>query len=215
MSVAVMPEVRPTWRGWMHTAAFVAAIPGGVLLLARADHAAARVATAIYGVSLLLGFGTSAAYHRLARSERAVQIMQRLDHSMIYVLIAGSYTPVCLLAMPTAWAVPMLSVVWGGAVLGIVIKLFAFERLKLLGYCLYPVLGWAAVISLPALLDGMSSAELVLLFSGGILYTVGIPVLVRERPNPWPRTFGYHEVWHAFTVAAGACHFAAIGLLVG
>jgi len=161
-----------------------------------------------------VGFGTSAGYHRLAHSERAQRVMQRMDHSTIFVLIAGSYTPVCLLGLPPAWGIPLLCVVWVGATLGILLKQFAFERLKMLEYALYPMLGWAAVVATPALLKGLTTVELSLLVAGGVLYTVGIPVLVFEKPDPWPRTFGYHEIWHAFTVAAGACHFVTIGLLV-
>jgi len=198
----------------MHVAAFVLAIPGGVLLIVAANGAAAHVAASIYTVSLLLGFGTSAGYHRLARDPRTQQIMQRLDHSMIFVLIAGSYTPVCLLGLPAAWGIPLLCAVWAGALAGILIKQFAFEKLKVLEYALYPILGWALVVATPALLSHMTALELSLLLAGGVLYTVGIPVLVRERPNPWPGKFGYHEIWHTFTVAAGACHFVTIGLLV-
>lgn len=205
---------RPTWRGWLHTGAFVAAIPAGVLLIIAAQGASAKVGASVYFASLLLGFGTSAGYHRLAKRERTQQIMQRMDHSMIFVLIAGSYTPVCLLGLPPAWGIPLLCAVWVGAATGIIIKQFAFEKLKILEYALYPILGWALVVATPALLRGMTALELSLLLAGGLLYTIGIPVLVRERPDPWPRTFGYHEVWHTFTVAAGACHFATIGLLV-
>ena len=205
---------RPTWRGWLHTGAFVAAIPAGVLLIIVARGASAKVGASIYFASLLLGFGTSAGYHRLAKRERTQQIMQKMDHSMIFVLIAGSYTPVCLLGLPSSWGIPLLCAVWVGAAAGIVIKQFAFEKLKVLEYALYPILGWALVVATPALLRGMTATELLLLLAGGLLYTIGIPVLVRERPDPWPRTFGYHEVWHTFTVAAGACHFATIGLLV-
>ncbi|MSV81687.1 MAG: hemolysin III family protein [Actinobacteria bacterium] len=207
-------EDRPTWRGWMHVGAFALAIPGGLLLILVAHSATARVAACIYAASLLLGFGTSAGYHRLAKRPRTQAIMQRLDHSMIFVLIAGSYTPICLLGLPTAWGIPLLCVVWAGALAGILIKQFAFEKLKVLEYALYPILGWALVVATPALLSHMTALELSLLLAGGLLYTIGIPVLVRERPDPWPRTFGYHEIWHTFTVAAGACHFLTIGLLV-
>lgn len=205
---------RPSWRGWFHVGAFAVSIPGGVLLILAADHASARVAASIYAASLLLGFGTSAAYHRLARSERTQAIMQRLDHSMIFVLIAGSYTPVCLLGLPRAWGVPLLCVVWTLAAVGVLLKQFAFERFRLVEYSLYPILGWIVVVAAPVLLRNMTAVELSLLVAGGLLYTVGIPVLVRERPDPWPRTFGYHEIWHGFTVAAGACHFAVMGMLV-
>jgi hemolysin III len=198
----------------MHMVAFVLAIPGGVLLIVQADGPAATVAACIYSASLLLGFGTSAGYHRLARRERAKAIMQRLDHSMIFVLIAGSYTPICLLGLPAAWGIPLLCVVWAGAAGGIVLKQLAFERLRVLEYALYPILGWIVVIATPQLMRGMSTTALSLLLAGGVLYTVGIPILARERPNPWPGTFGYHEIWHTFTVAAGACHFVTVGLLV-
>jgi len=209
-----LPADRPTWRGWIHAVAFFAAIPGGVLLIVAAQSAAAVVGASVYTAGLLLGFGTSAAYHRLAHTPRALTIMQRLDHSMIFVLIAATYTPVCLLAMPSAWGIPILCVAWTGALLGVVMKQFAFQRLAFLEYALYPLLGWIIVIAAPVLIDRLTTAELVLLCAGGLLYTAGIPVLVRERPNPWPRTFGYHEIWHSFTVCAGACHFATVGMLV-
>jgi hemolysin III len=198
----------------MHTVMFFLAIPGGILLIIVGRSAEAKVGASIYMASLLLGFGTSAGYHRLARSERTQGVMQRLDHSMIFVLIAGSYTPICLLGLPPAWGIPILCVAWGGAVLGIVLKQVAFEKLKVLEYALYPILGWIVVVAMPALFDGLTTTELALLFAGGLLYTVGIPVLVLEKPDPWPRTFGYHEIWHTFTVAAAACHFATITLLV-
>ena len=198
----------------MHTVAFFLAIPGGVVLIIVAKSPAATVGAAIYMAGLLLGFGTSAGYHRLAKSDHAQEVMQRLDHSMIFVLIAGTYTPICLIAMPPTWGIPILCVAWAGAALGIIMKQFAFDRLKILEYSLYPILGWIVVIAMPVLVHRLSTTELVLLMSGGILYTVGIPVLVRERPDPWPRTFGYHEIWHTFTIAAGICHFATIGFLV-
>lgn len=205
---------RPTWRGWLHAVTFFVAIPAGVLLILHAQRPEARVSAVVYVASVLLGFGTSAGYHRLARREHTQRIMQRMDHSMIFVLIAGSYTPVCLLALPPSWGIPLLCIVWAGAALGVVLKQFAFNRLKVLEYALYPVLGWIVVVAAPVLVHGMTPVELTLMVAGGLLYTVGIPVLVRERPDPWPRTFGYHEIWHGFTVAAGICHFAAIGLLV-
>lgn len=214
-SSSVTPvELRPTWRGWFHVAAFLLAIPGGVLLILGANGAAATVGASIYTAGILLGFGTSAAYHRLARSEQVQQIMQRMDHSMIFVLIAATYTPICLVGLPPAWGIPILCTVWAGAFLGIALKQFAFDRLKVLEYALYPLLGWIVVVAAPVLYDRLTTAQLVLLVAGGLLYTVGIPVLVRERPDPWPRTFGYHEIWHGFTVAAGACHFAVVALLV-
>ncbi len=198
----------------MHALAFVLAFPGGMLLIMQAKGTAATAAASIYSVSVVLGFGASAGYHRLAKRERTQQIMQRLDHSMIFVLIAGSYTPICLLGLPPAWGIPMLCGVWLAAAAGILLKQLAFERLRMLEYALYPLMGWLLVIATPQLLRGMSATALILLLTGGLLYTGGIPILARERPNPWPRTFGYHEIWHTCTVAAGACHFVVVGLLV-
>lgn len=205
---------RPVWRGRLHTWAFFAVIPAGVALVLVADGAAATAAAAIYVVSLLLVFGTSAAYHRLANTARSRRIMQRLDHSMIYLLIAGTYVPVCIVALPPAWGVPMLVVVGVGAVAGMVQKLLAFGRVQWFGYAMYPVLGWIAVIASPALVKYLSALQLVLVVAGGLAYTIGIPVLARKRPDPWPRTFGYHEIWHSFTVLAAGLHFAAVAAVV-
>jgi hemolysin III len=214
MSAQHLHLPRPRWRGRLHTWAFLAAIPGGIFLLFQADGPLPIIATAVYVVSVLALFGTSASYHTLAQSPRAREIMQRLDHSMIFVLIAGTYTPLALVALPRAWGIPVLCVVWAGAILGMVLKLAAFERSGRLGYVLYPVLGWTAVVAMPVMVSHLSPTQLGLVIAGGLLYTIGIPVLVRKRPDPWPATFGYHEVWHSFTVLAGACHFAAIALVV-
>ena len=218
MTAVTMPsavvEARPVWRGWLHTIAFFAAIPGTFVLVGRADHPSAKVAALVYGLGLMAGFGTSAAYHRLAHTPRARRIMQRMDHSMIFVLIAGTCTPICLLGLPTSWGVPLLCVVTAGALLGIVLKQFAFARYKYVEYALYPGLGWAVMATMPALVRTLSGPELTLLVAGGLVYTMGIPVLMWNRPNPWPDTFGYHEIWHTATVIAGACHFAMVSMLV-
>jgi len=210
----VLTAERPTWRGVLHTWAFVVAVPAGVLLVVFAAGIAERTAAAIYTGTLLAVFGTSAAYHRIAQSYRARRIMQRIDHSMIYLLITGTYVPICLVALPLAWGVPLLAVVGGFGLIGVVIKLTGFARLQWFGYALYPLMGWAAVIASPALLIHMSTGQLVLVVAGGLAYTVGFPVLLVRRPDPWPRRFGYHEVWHGFTVVAAACHFGAVASLV-
>jgi hemolysin III len=208
------PFVRPKLRGHLHTWTALFAVPAGVLLVLAANRAAARVGASIYAASVLALFATSASYHRLAHSVRARQVMRRLDHSMIFVLIAGTYTPVCLLALPLAWGIPILSIVWAGALLGIVLKTTAFDRFRALHHSLYPILGWVAIGALPILYQRLSTVQFAFLIAGGVIYTVGIPVLIRKRPDPWPTTFGYHEVWHAFTVAAAACHFVVVGMLV-
>lgn len=208
------PDVRPIFRGWLHALAFVAAIPAGVLLLLDASGPAAKAAATVYAASLALLFGTSAGYHCLARSGRAREVLQRLDHSMIYVLIAGTYTPVCLLALPLSWGIPLLAVVGAGAVVGIVCKCVAFHGIGRYANGLYLVMGWIAVIAAPMLGRTLSSGQVALLVLGGVAYTVGFPVLMLRRPNPWPRVFGYHELWHVFTVVAGGLHFAAVATLV-
>ena len=206
---------KPLLRGWFHVAAFVVAFPAGIILIARADHAMARTAAAVYAATLLLSFGTSAAYHRLARSERSRAILQRLDHAMIYVLIAGTYVPASLLGLPLRWGIPLLSVVAAGAIIGMAIKLVAFDRRFVrFGYALYPILGWAALFVLPVLIENLSGATLALIVGGGLLYTVGFPVLMFQRPDPWPKVFGYHEVWHSFTIAAAVLHYGAVTNLV-
>jgi hemolysin III len=189
-------------------------MPAGVALVVLAERATARIAVAVYVVSLAALFGTSATYHRLARSPTAKRRLQRLDHSMIYVLIAGTYTPLCVLAFPPAWGVPLLVVVWGGAVLGVVVKATGIKSLVGLANALYIVLGWAAVIALPVLVTSVPPSGLALMLTGGLAYTVGAIVLLRRRPDPRPSVFGYHEVWHACTVLGAVSHFAMVWLIV-
>jgi len=205
---------RPSWRGVLHSWVFFASIPAGMLLIVFAAGATGRTAAAIYTGTLLLVFGTSAAYHRLANSYRAREIMQRLDHSMIYLLIAGTYVPICLVALPSRWGVPLLVVVTAIGLLGIVIKLAPIRRLQWLGYALYPIMGWAAVVATPALASHLTVLQLGLIVGGGVAYTVGFPVLLLKRPDPWPTSFGYHEVWHGFTVVAAVLHFGMVATVV-
>jgi hemolysin III len=133
---------------------------------------------------------------------------------MIFVLIAGTYTPVCVLALPAAWAIPVLAIVWSGALLGVVLKTTAFERFPILRHALYPILGWTAIVALPVFLKHLSTTQFMFMLAGGVIYTVGLAVFLRQRPDPWPATFGFHEIWHVCTVLAAACHFILIALLV-
>ena len=210
----VLTADRPVWRGLMHAWAFFLAIPAGVLLIVFADRPAARAAAAVYFATLLLVFGTSAAYHRLARSYRQRLIMQRLDHSMIYFLITGTYVPICLVGLPPEWGIPLLSTVGAFGLLGVVIKLAGWRRMNAVSYALYPVMGWAAVAAAPALASHLTTTQLALVAGGGVAYTVGFPVLLLRRPDPWPQVFGYHEVWHTLTVIAAVLHFGAVALVL-
>ncbi|HZM29250.1 MAG TPA: hemolysin III family protein [Acidimicrobiales bacterium] len=205
---------KPRLRGRLHQAAFFASIPAGITLVALAQGVAARVGAAIFALSLSALYGASAAYHRGQWSARALKVMRRLDHCMIFVLIAGTYTPVVLLALRPSWGITMLVLSWVGAALGIVITVLRLERWPAVGFTMYLVLGWLAVVAAPQLATTLSGVELALLAAGGLLYTVGAVVLATGRPNPRPAVFGYHEIWHTFVVGASASHFALVALLV-
>ena len=198
----------------LHLVAFFVSIPAGVVLVLLAESVASRAAVAIYALSLTAVLGASAAYHRVRWSPKASRRMKRLDHSMIFVLIAGSYTPISVLVLHGTWSLVILSIAWGGAVLGIILKLARIDGLHVVNGILYIGLGWLAAIALPQLIRGMTLSQLLLMVTGGLLYTAGAIVFVSRRPDPRPATFGFHEVWHAFMVAAAACHFAMIALVV-
>ena len=211
---AIEEPPKPRWRGRLHQIAFFCSVPMGVALVAVARGATAKAGTVVYAVSLVGMFGVSAAYHRLQWTPRALARMQRLDHSMIYLLIAGTYTPLSLLALHGAWRLWLLGAVWLGAGVGIALKLLTFDSGRILGGALYLVLGWAAVLAAPQFVRHLSPPTLTLVVAGGLLYTFGAWVLYRGRPNPRPLVFGYHEVWHSFMVSASMCHYVAILLML-
>ncbi|MBI3647317.1 MAG: hemolysin III family protein [Actinobacteria bacterium] len=208
------PSVKPRLRGRIHQTAFFVSLPLGAALVVLARGLQARVAALVFAVSIAGVFGASAAYHLGRWSATARRRMRSLDHSMIFVLIAGSYTPFCLLVIRGGWGVSLLAVVWAGALAGIVLKLVSIDRLHRVGGAMYITLGWAAIFALPRLVSRLTPVELALVVAGGILYTLGAIVLLRRRPDPNPRVFGYHEIWHAMGVAAGLLHYAAILLVV-
>ena len=205
---------KPRLRGRLHQVAFFASIPAGIALVALARGAEARVGAAIFAASLTALYGVSAAYHRGQWSAQALRHMRRLDHCMIYVLIAGTYTPVVLLALRPSWGISLLVVAWVGAAAGIMITVLRLERWPAVGFTLYLVLGWLAIVAAPQLAASLSGVELTLLAVGGLLYTVGAITLATNRPDPSPAVFGYHEIWHTFVVSASASHFALVWLLV-
>jgi hemolysin III len=213
LQVRTFRDGPPRWRGRLHSWAFFCSIPAGAALVVLAEGATARIAVAVYVVSLAALFGTSATYHRLARTPTVKRRLQRLDHSMIYVLIAGTYTPLCVLALPPAWGIPVLAVVWGGASMGVVVKAAGIKRLGGVANALYIVLGWTAIVALPVLVTSIPPSGLALMLTGGIAYTVGAVVLLRRQPDPRPNVFGYHEVWHACTVIGAVSHFAMVWLI--
>jgi hemolysin III len=205
---------KPRLRGRLHQIAFFVSLPAGVTLVALAQGAEARVAAAIFAISLSAVYGVSAAYHRGRWSQRAERVMKHLDHSMIYVLIAGSYTPITLVALRPAWGITLLALAWTGAAAGVLVTVLRHDRWHRAGFALYLVLGWFAVIAMPQLVHSLSRVELTLLVSGGLLYTVGAVLLALRWPDPSPTVFGYHEVWHTFVVGAGACHFLVLLLVL-
>jgi hemolysin III len=201
-------------RGRIHQVAFFLSIPAGIVLIVLAKGAVARTAAIIYAVSLSAVFGASASYHVGSWSAPALRRMKRLDHSMIFVLIAGSYTPITLLVLHGAWSVVILSLIWSMAAIGITLKLARIDGLSKIAATLYMSMGWVVVIPFLQLYRGLSTAALTLLIAGGALYTVGAIVFAKRQPDPNPAVFGYHEVWHAFIVAAAACHWAMILLVL-
>ncbi len=198
----------------MHQIAFFASLPAGIALIALASGVEARVAASIFAACLSGLYGVSALYHRRDWSERATRVMRHLDHSMIFVFIAASYTPVTLLALRPAWGITLLALAWSGAAIGVVITVLRLERWRAVGFVLYLVLGWLAVLAFPQLVRSLSPVEMTLLIAGGLLYTVGAVVLARNRPDPRPLVFGYHEIWHSFVVGASGCHFTLVLLLI-
>ena len=210
-------DVRPRLRGWLHVwAGLVSVATGGCLVwvAGAARGAPAALATAVYASTVLLLFSTSASYHRLHWSPRGRVMMMRLDHSMIFVFIAGSYTPFALLALPWPVGRMVLAVVWTGALAGVTLKMIWPAAPRAVGVSLYLGLGWVAVAVLEPLLDGVGMAALVLLLVGGVLYSLGAVVYALRWPDPVPRLFGFHEVFHACTVVAAACHYVAVWFAV-
>jgi hemolysin III len=212
MTAPALLTTRPRLRGRLHQIAAIASIGGLVWMLADAHTSTAVVAACVYGLATIALYLTSSSYHLYARAPRTREVMQRLDHSMIYVLIAGTYTPVCLLAMHGSFRWVLLGLVWAGAVAGVLIAGLALDRFPKLSFALYLVLGWAAVLALPQLADRPGLLALALV--GGVLYTVGAVLFALKRPRPEAVWFGYHEFWHAFGIAAGGAFFAMnLGLI--
>jgi hemolysin III len=205
---------KPLLRGWLHLICFFLAIPAGVAVIWWADGAAARVGAVIYAIGLVALFGVSGFYHRGRWSNAARRRMQQLDHATIFVMIAGSYTPLCLVALK-GWVGPvMLVVAWIGAGLGAILAFTDSKRSRVVRGALYISLGWVSVFAAPALVQNLSVSELVLIGVGGVLFTAGAVTLLTHWPDPFPRVFGYHEVWHVMVVAAVVCHFVAIASVV-
>ena len=209
---AAVPEfrVKPRLRGVSHQWAFFVSLISGILLVLLATTTRASVAVGIYGASVSALFGVSALYHRVTWTIPARRRMRRLDHAMIFLLIAGTYTPVGLLVLQDTLATVVLAVVWGGAAAGIVIELAWTKAPRWLGGTVYLALGWVAVVAMPQLFARLGAAGGLLLVAGGLVYSAGAPIYALRRPHPVPAVFGYHEVFHLLVIAGVAAHFLAI-----
>jgi hemolysin III len=203
-------ELVPRLRGVSHAGASVLAIAAAVVVIVLAPAGRATVAAAVYGAALIALFGCSALYHRWPGPVRFKPVLQRLDHSTIFVFIAASYTPVALVLLHGSLAWVILGVAWAGAIAGVAFSLGWVQAPRPVVAGSYLALGWLAVVAIPQLLGDTQITPLVLLATGGLLYSAGAIVYARQRPDPWPRTFGFHEVFHAFVIAAAAVQYVAL-----
>lgn len=202
--------MRPRLRGVLHQWACLGSLAFGALLLWRAPTPRATVAAAVYAASVTGLFGVSALYHRVTWSAGPRRWMRRLDHAMIFLLIAGTFTPVCALGVGGSLGTTLLAVVWSGALAGIVLQLAWIDAPKWVTASVGVVLGWVGVVALPALVARTGWPPTLLIVAGGLLYSVGAVVYARQRPNPVPAVFGYHEVFHALVVLAALCQWVAV-----
>lgn len=201
---------RPSWRGRLHAMALIVALPLLVALAIVANGPRARVGVIVYAAGLCTMFAVSATYHRWVHTLRARALWRRADHAAIYAAIAGSFTPVCLLAVPDRWSLPLVAFVWTGALFGAGIKIAGWRYANGVGGALYIGLGWVGVAAIPAVWQRDGVWPAVLLIIGGLLYTGGAFGFARRWPRRLSAAFSYHEVWHGFTVAAAAAHMAAV-----
>jgi hemolysin III len=203
-------QLPPYLRGWLHLVCFFLSVPAGAVVVASAGSARARLAAVVYALGMTAMFGVSAAYHRGRWSPKGRVRMRRTDHGTILFMIAGSYTPFCLLTLDGTTARVILVGVWAGAAVGFVVALTGVAEKALVGLLCYIGLGWLVVVVLPDLIRALSAGQLALLVAGGLVYTLGGVVLGTRWPNPSARWFGYHEVWHTMVVVACACHYFTI-----
>jgi hemolysin III len=214
-----LAEVKPKLRGWLHLGTAPLTLAAGIVLIALSPTPTTRVGSALFALTALILFTVSAIYHRGTWSPRTWNFLRRFDHSNIFLLIAGSYTPFALIFLEGSARALLLAIVWTGAILGVVFRVFWTDAPRWLYVPIYIALGWAAVFFIPQFADGARAFDpaiaitvLVLVAAGGILYTLGGVVYGLKRPNPFPRWFGFHEVFHTFTILAFATHYVGVSL---
>ena len=207
-----LDEVKPKLRGWMHAASAPLTLAAGIVLVVLSPTASTRIGSAVFATSALVLFTVSGIYHRGTWSPKVWRFLRRFDHANIFLLIAGTYTPFTLLLLRGADRVVLLSVVWTGAVLGVLFRIFWNDAPRWLYTPIYIALGWAAVFYFGDFVDTASTAVLVLMAVGGGLYTLGGVVYGIKRPDPFPRWFGFHEVFHTLTIAAFVTHYVGVSI---
>jgi hemolysin III len=210
----VRSVLKPRLRGWLHAGIFPLSIAAGAVLVILAPSDRARVASAVFAVTASLLFGISALYHRGHWSPRTLQVLKRMDHANIFLIIAGTYTPFSVLLLPPGPGRTLLWIVWTGALSGVAFRVLWVGAPRWLYVPVYIALGWVALMYLPQFLDGGGPAVLTLVLVGGALYTLGALVYGLKRPDPSPRWFGFHEVFHTLTILAFVVHYVAVSLAV-
>ncbi len=205
--------VKPILRGWLHAGMTPVAVVAGLMLILLAP-AQYKVCAAIYSVTAVMLFGTSALYHRGNWSPRTQTMLKRLDHANIFLIIAGTYTPFAVVLLPPDQARTLLALVWGGALAGLVFQVFWVTAPRWLSTAAYIALGWVAVFYLPVFWHAAGAGVVMLLLLGGIAYSFGAVVYARKRPDLWPKWFGFHEVFHALTIAGFVLQFIAVSLVI-
>lgn len=208
------PTAKPKLRGWLHAVMFPFALAAGIVLFVLAGTTEARVASAIFAISAALLFGTSAMFHRGNWSPGVHRLLRRMDHSNIFLIIAGTYTPFAVLLLPSSEGRTLLWIVWAGALVGVAFRVFWVGAPRWLYTPVYVALGWVAVFYLPSFVRGGGGAVVALILVGGVFYSVGALIYGLKRPDPSPRWFGFHEVFHSLTVAAFIVHYIAVSITV-
>ncbi|MDA0564039.1 hemolysin III family protein [Streptomonospora sp. S1-112] len=214
MAADLMEVVKPRLRGWLHLGTAPLALAAGIVLVSLSPTTPALAASAVYAVTAVLLFATSAVYHVGRWSAAGMAVLRRMDHANIYLIIAGTYTPFVLLVLEGTLRTAMLTLIWTGAGAGVLFKIFWVNAPRWLSTALYLAIGWVAVLFIPQLVGGTHPATWILVLVGGVLYSLGAVVYGAKWPDPAPRWFGFHEVFHSLTIAAYICHYIAVSFVV-
>ena len=206
----MISKLKEPVNGLTHLAGLFLAIAGFCLLLIAAAEYGTKwhlIAFAVFGTSLILMYTSSSLYHLLPLSERGTRMLKRVDHMMIFILIAGTYTPICLVPLRGVWGWTLFGIVWGMAVLGFVIKLFWIHAPRWFSTAIYLAMGWVCVLAIYPMVEKLPIGALAWLAAGGLIYSVGAIIYGAKWPDPFPKVFGFHEIWHLFVLGGSFCHF--------